>query len=161
MKKQKFFTVLVACALLICSVFTTGSVAVGACSVDTKKTESPVPMVKSVHQIGDNALEVVFDQAVDGTKAVKPENYWVQSLSDKKPSGIATLGKKDKINADNSLTSKTVQIEPKDSTNTVFVLTFKDNITTNGKYRVIVCYITVPGAGDFTGDNGAAEFVGK
>ena len=124
-------------------------------------TNNKIPMIKSLKQISNNQLEVTYDMTVDAEKGVMPKNYWIQSLTDKTPTGIATLGKSDKVSNQNSLTDKMVDIKATDSTNSKFILTFKDDIPSGAKYKLIICYITVPNDGPYTGDNGTAVFTGK
>lgn len=119
-----------------------------------------IPMITSLKQISDRAVEITYDREVDLAKATKASDYWVQSLDDKRPSGIASLGKDDKVMGSNALTSDDVMIEQKDNSNTTFILTFNEKITTGKKYKLIICYVTVPGGTDYSGDNGTAGFVG-
>lgn len=127
----------------------------------TMSKKEAVPMVKSVKQITKNQIELTFDKEVDTTKATTPNNYWVQSVLDSKPEGVATLGKKDKLISSNALTSDLVIIAPVDDSNKVFLMTFKNDITPEKEYKLIVCYITTPGAGEYKGDNGSGIFKGK
>lgn len=123
--------------------------------------EQTIPMLKEVRQTAANQLVVTYDQPVDQAKGITPTNYWIQSTTDVRPSGIATLGKNDQVGPNNSLTANQVTITPLDSQNQSFVLTFNQNITKGASYKMIICYVTVPGAPPFTGDNGSATFMGQ
>lgn len=160
MKKQKSFRIIMALVLVL-SLFV-AAVPVGACGCNNAtEDKNAVPMLKDVKQTGKNQVEVTFDKATDPQKATKPENYWVQSKSEVKASGIATYGKDEQLSGTNALTAEKAEIKAKDATNTVYVITFKAEITPNMQYQIIACYITVPGAGTYNGDNGAAEFTGN
>ena len=130
------------------------------CSEEAMINQS-IPMLKSLKQVGKNQLELTYDQAVDLNKATTSTNYWLQSLSKSKPSGISTLGKNDKVNASNSLTPDKVTITPKDSSHQTFILTFKDDISKGTEYKLIICYITIPNGSPYGGDNGFSTFVGQ
>ena len=75
--------------------------------------------------------------------------------------GIASLGKDEKINSKNSLTENEVRIEPKEDSQRIFVITFDRDIPKGAEYKLIICYVTVPGAPPYSGDNGMMTFVGK
>lgn len=120
-----------------------------------------VPMLTGVRQTAVNQIEITYNKKADITKATTPTNYWVQSTKQVKPTGIATLGKGEKISNDNALTAARVVIRPADRSGTKFTLTFRENITPNEEYKLIICYVTVPGGAPYTGDNGSAVFTGK
>ena len=88
-------------------------------------------------------------------------NYWIQSTTEAVTTGIATLGMNDQVNAGNALTSDKVTIAAADNRNQSFVLTFNQNITQGKSYKMIICYVTVPDAPPYSGDNGSAAFVGQ
>jgi hypothetical protein len=120
-----------------------------------------VPMLSNVKQKSSNQLEISFDQAVDVVSGTKATNYWIQATTDVKPSGIATMGKKDQVSASNSLTADKVKIEPVSGTNNSFKLTFKGKIQPKKQYKLIVCYVIAPGGAPYNGDNGMQVFTGK
>lgn len=120
-----------------------------------------VPMLSNVTQKSSNQLEISFDQAVDVNSGTKATNYWIQATTDVKPSGIATMGKNDQVNASNSLSADKVKIEPLSGTNNSFKLTFKDKIQPKKQYKLIVCYVIAPGGAPYNGDNGMQVFTGK
>jgi len=121
----------------------------------------PIPMLSSLKQISANQIEISYDKDVDVSKGVKATNYWVQDTVNLSPKGIATLGKNEKVNASNSLTDSLVKIQPKDGSSRTFILTFNKNITKGSEYKLIICYVTAPGAAPYSGDNGMMTFVGK
>lgn len=120
-----------------------------------------VPMLTGVRQTAMNQIEITYDKKADMTKATTPTNYWVQSTQQVNPTGIATLGKDQKIGSDNTLTADKVMIKAADRSGKKFTLTFKENITKGSEYKLIICYVTVPGGAPYTGDNGSAIFTGK
>ena len=122
---------------------------------------TPVPMLVKLEQISPNQIEITYDKNVDMKLGTKSTNYWLQDTTIAKPTGVATLGKNDKVNATNSLRDNMVKIEPKNGLGNTFILTFSQNITTGTGYKLIICYVTVEGAPPYSGDNGTAVFVGK
>ena len=151
---KKFITSLLVLSLIFISLF---NVPATALTLNNDK----IPMLKSLKQISNNQLEIKYDIPVDLKKGIMPTNYWIQSLTDENPSGIATLGKLDKVNNENSLTNDLVEIKSADSTNTIFILTFKSDIPSREKYKLIICYVTVPNGAPYSGDNGSKDFTGK
>ncbi|MCM3629685.1 hypothetical protein M3194_20300 [Paenibacillus glycanilyticus] len=120
-----------------------------------------IPMLQSAAQLSPNQLQITYDRTVDEAKGVNPTNYWVQSTTEAMPSGIATLGKNDTVGPQNALTSSKVTIRPVDAQNKSFILTFMQPITKGMSYKLIICYVTVPGDPPYSGDNGSAVFVGQ
>jgi len=108
-----------------------------------------------------NLVMEYYDRDVDKKLGTKATNYWIQDTKNVKPKHIATLGKNDKVNADNSLTDNLVKISSKDGSAKTFILTFSQDIPKGEEYKLIICYVTVEGAPPYSGDNGAATFVGK
>lgn len=120
-----------------------------------------IPMLKDLQQTSANQLKVTYDQPVDAAKGMRPGNYWVQSLTETTPTGIATLGMSDSVSPANALTADKVTITPADTTGSSFLLTFNQNIPTAKSYKLIICYVTVPNAPPYSGGNGSRTFVGK
>ncbi len=120
-----------------------------------------IPKLKTLNQVSTNQIEISYDMPVDLAKGEKATNYWIQSVTEEIPSGIATLGKNDKVSASNSLTADKVQIKAKDNEHTTFILTFSQPITPGKEYKLIICYVTIPGGAPYSGDNGSKVFVGK
>ncbi|AGK95525.1 hypothetical protein [Clostridium pasteurianum] len=123
--------------------------------------EFSIPKLVNVEQISNNQIQISYDRDVDVKLGTKATNYWIQSTNNVEPKGIATLGKNDKVNNSNSLTDNMVKIEQKDGSAKTFILTFNEDITRGEEYKLIICYVTVQGAPPYSGDNGAATFVGK
>jgi hypothetical protein len=123
--------------------------------------ESSIPMLTTLKQISPNQLRVTYDQPVDQTKGMDPKNYWIQSTSEQTPTNIATLGMNDSVNNSNSLTTEKVAIQSADNNGQTFVLTFNQNIAKGMAFKMIICYVTRPGAPPYSGDNGSAAFVGQ
>lgn len=120
-----------------------------------------IPKLKTLNQVSTNQVEISYDMPVDLAKGEKATNYWIQSVTEEMPSGIATLGKNDKVSNSNSLTADKVQIKVKDNEHTTFILTFSQPITPGMEYKLIICYVTIPGGAPYLGDNGSKVFVGK
>jgi len=149
---SKFMTKLVLISIIVLAV-----VAPQAASA----RQHTIPMLRELKQTSPNQLLVTYDQPVDQTKGITPTNYWIQSTTDVTPTGIATLGKNDQVNPSNSLTANKVTIAAADSQNQSFVLTFNQSIPRGMSYKMIICYVTTPGAPPYTGDNGSATFIGQ
>ncbi|GAA0084702.1 hypothetical protein UT300007_11410 [Clostridium sp. CTA-7] len=122
--------------------------------------EFDIPQLVRLQQISPNQIQISYDMDVDMDLGTKATNYWVQDTKNVKPEHIATLGKNDKVNENNSLTDKLVKINSKDGSAKTFVLTFSQDIPKGEEYKLIICYVTVKGAPPYNGDNGSATFVG-
>lgn len=120
-----------------------------------------VPKVVKVEQLDSKTLEVTYDRPVELKKATDPANYWIQSITNDKATGIATLGSKDEINSKNSLTADTVTITPKDKENQVFLFNFQQDISNGEEYNFIAYYVTEEGGKPYNGDNGTVKFIGE
>lgn len=123
--------------------------------------EVKAPMIKSVNQVAPNIIEITFNNAVNSKNAINPTNYWIQTIKDEKPSGLATLGKKDKPSKENALTAKMVKITTDDKENKTFTLKFNEDIPSGVKYRLIINNISNEKGTEFKGDNGSKVFEGK
>ncbi|AIY83710.1 MAG: hypothetical protein KIB43_04410 [Clostridium baratii] len=133
------------------------------CSIVSAETiaNDNIPKLAKLTQISPNQIEITYDRDVDVSLGIKATNYWVQDLVNKIPEGIASLGKDDKVNNKNSLTENQVKIEAKEDSQRTFVITFARDIPRGAEYKLIICYVTVPGAPPYSGDNGMMNFVGK
>lgn len=125
-----------------------------------EKDKYPIPKLIEVHQISSNQIEVKYDMDVNIELGTKSTNYWIQDTMNTKPQSIATLGKDDKVNSNNSLTNKLVKITPNHNSNNTFTLTFNQDIAKCKEFNLIICYVTVKGAPSYKGDNGMIKFVG-
>ncbi|RJX40565.1 hypothetical protein D3P09_00645 [Paenibacillus pinisoli] len=128
------------------------------------QTSSPtasIPMLASLSQISANQLQLSYDQPVDQAKGTDPRNYWIQATSEQNPVNIATLGMNDSVNRNNSLTPDRVKIQASGTDGKSFLLTFNQNIAKGKSFKLIICYVTRPGAPPYSGDNGSATFVGQ
>ncbi|WP_052350482.1 hypothetical protein [Paenibacillus gorillae] len=134
--------------------------ATAATAVTLQAPVSDIPMLTGINQVASNQLRVTYDQPVDQVKGINPQNYWVQNTAETMPTNIATLGMNDSVNANNSLTEEKVKIEVSGSTGQEFLLTFNQNIARGMAFKLIVCYVTKPGAPPYSGDNGSIAFVG-
>ena len=152
--KKNLKKILVICVLVILQI--------GNCMpAYAQQTTEAIPKLTTVNQVSANQIEIRYDMPVDLAKGEKATNYWVQSVTQAIPSGIATLGKNDEVSANNSLTANKVQIKVKDNEQTTFTLTFSQPITSGTEYKLIICYVTIPGGAPYTGDNGSKVFIGK
>jgi hypothetical protein len=130
-------------------------------SNEERNQEFPIPKLVGLEQISSNQIQISYDRDVDLKLGIKVTNYWVQDTMNFTPKGIATLGKNEKVNANNSLTDNLVKINPVNGLYNTFILTFSKNIPSGKEYKLIICYVTVKEAPPYSGDNGSATFVGK
>lgn len=133
-------------------------------NIPDNQSELAIPLVTNIKQLSPNQIQITYDRDVDLQTATNPSSYWIQSTEDK-PTGIATLGKNDKINANNALNPNKVNIKPVQGSKKEFILTFKDNISPKMQYKIIALYVTTPGSTGYIGDNiGASSnntFIGQ
>ena len=106
----------------------------------TVHAQQPIPMLQNLTQLSSNQLKITYDREVDQVKGTTASNYWIQSLSEEIPTGIATLGKNDQIAPANALNASQVMIQPTDGSNKSFLLTFSQPITTGKPYKMTICY---------------------
>lgn len=130
-------------------------------TIVTNQAERQIPMLADLKQVSSNQIMITYDRPVDINAGMKASNYWVQSMTDVSPIGIATLGKNDKVSNQNALSNDKVTIQKIQGNNNSFLLTFKQNITRNKQYKLIICYVTVPGGAPYSGDNGMKVFTGN
>lgn len=159
---------LIACTVIAIQSFSKSNVSAKAVSERNntsvsivKNEEFPIPKLVSVEQISSTQIQIRYDRDVDLNLGTKATNYWVQDTMNISPKGIATLGKNESVNANNSLTDNLVKITPRNGSANTFILTFSKNIPRGQEYKLIICYVTVKGAPPYSGDNGSATFVGK
>ena len=122
--------------------------------------ESNIPMLANLKQLSPTQIQISYDMDVDVRLGMRATNYWVKDTMNVRPTGIATLGKNDTVNARNSLTNSNVKIDQKNSSAKTFILTFNRAIPKGAEYMLIICYVTVKGAPPYFGDNGMATFLG-
>ena len=133
----------------------------GPHTIATAATPKEVPKLSSVLQIATDCLKITFDKPADIKKAVDPNNYWIQDLCNPTPMGIGTFGTEGHASSSNTVADIFATITPSDSSNTVFLIKFNDTIPEGAKYRLIACFISAPHGPEYTGNNGALDFVGK
>lgn len=126
-----------------------------------RNQEFSIPKLVNLEQISPNQIQISYDRDVDLKLGAKATNYWIQDTMNVTPKGIATLGKNEKVNANNSLTDNLIKIIPVNGLANAFILTFNKNIPSGKEYKLIICYVTVKGAPPYSGDNGSATFIGK
>lgn len=121
----------------------------------------PYPVLKNLNQVSSNQLEITFDTATNSVYAVQPKNYWIQNVNGDTLDQVSSIGKKDKTTNQNCLTNEMVKIKPKNASNKTFIMTFKDDITSNKKYKLIICFVPSNNKSTFNGRNGAITFIGE
>lgn len=81
--------------------------------------------------------------------------------TEEKPTGIATVGKNEKLSASNSLKDNMVKIESSDESEKVYKMTFKNNIKPGAEYKIHIYFIAPKGVDVYKGENGAIIFKAK
>ncbi|UPM55784.1 hypothetical protein [Gottfriedia acidiceleris] len=125
------------------------------------QTVNKIPFLANIFQVSTNQILVTFDSQVDPNLGTKASFYWIQSLSDKIPTGIASLGSKSQFNARNALSNNQVTITKVQGDNNSFLLTFKQEIPSNKRFKLAVRHLHAPGGKPFDGINGMKVFTGK
>ncbi|PGM52558.1 hypothetical protein [Bacillus sp. AFS053548] len=125
------------------------------------QTVNKIPSLANIFQVSTNQILVTFDSQVDIYLGTKASFYWIQSLSDKIPTGIASLGSKSQFNARNALSNNQVTITKVQGDNNSFLLTFKQEIPSNKRFKLAVRHLHAPGGKPFDGINGMKVFTGK
>ncbi|MFD4707783.1 hypothetical protein ACFWM3_23470 [Gottfriedia sp. NPDC058432] len=120
-----------------------------------------IPKLTDIFQVSTNQILVTFDSQVDIDLGTNASVYWIQSLSDKIPTGIASLGSKSQFNARNALSNNQVTITKVQGDNNSFLLTFKQEIPSNKRFKLAVRHLHAPGGKPFDGINGMKVFTGK
>ena len=165
MKKIVYYFLIVCTVVtaqfLRCNIVSAKPVAEISATTKGKDVKSPIPMLMKTEQVSPNKIQISYDRDVDIKLGTKATNYWIQDTLNAIPKGIGTLGKEDKVNATNSLMDSMVKIEPTNGSAKTFTLTFNQSIPRGSEYMLIICYVTVPGAPPYSGDNGMAIFIGK
>lgn len=124
--------------------------------------EVAVPRLIRIEQISEDCLRITYSEKVELKEALDTNNYWIQNLKDKESKdGISSLGRKEKICKENSLSKDNVTITKEGDTSRVFLLKFNQNIPSNSKYKIIIYSITVAGGKSYTGNNGALNITTK
>lgn len=134
------------------------------CDRRSKKVENNkeyAPKLVKLVQLSSKVIEITFDESVDSTNALCLRNYWVQSLDKEIPVGIATVGKNDKFDENNSLKRKDGNIISKDEKNKVFEIHFNNEISPGENYKLMASYIKAAGGKPYSGINGEIKFTGK
>ncbi|MDO5517785.1 MAG: hypothetical protein Q4F66_09530 [Clostridium sp.] len=126
-------------------------------SEENKDVAKPV----SANQLSVNVVEITFNIPVEEKDATKASNYWVRSTEEDKPSGVATVGKNEKLSTSNSLTDDMVKIEPSTESGRVYKMTFKNNIKSGAEHKIHIYFVAPKGAEIYKGENGAIIFKAK
>ena len=130
-------------------------------SDQNSKCNPDVPKPVSANQLSANVVEITFDIPVEKEQATKASNYWVRSTQEEKPTGIATVGKNEKLSASNSLKDDMVKVETSDESGKVYKMTFKNNIKPGAEYKIYIYFIAPKGVNIYKGENGAIIFKAK
>lgn len=125
------------------------------------EAEEIAPMLQVAKQVAPNKLQITYDKAADNAKATDISNYWIQNLDSNEAVGVASLGKDQKINAGNALSEKKAKVVALNGSEMEFEITFREPITPGVNYKLIICYVSAPGAKQYDGDNGTVAFTGQ
>lgn len=118
--------------------------------------EVVIPRLIRLEKLSEDCFKITYSEKAELKQALDTNNYWIQNLMEKEPKdGIASLGKKEKICKENSLSKDNVTITKEDDDGRVFILKFNKNIPSGTKYKMSIHSISVSGAKPYTGSNGA------
>ncbi|PGS49563.1 hypothetical protein [Bacillus sp. AFS041924] len=127
----------------------------------SKQTVTQIPKLTDIFQVSTNQILITFDTQVDINLGTKASVYWIQSLSEQIPTGIASLGSNGNFNSRNALSDNQVSIRKVQGDNNSFLLTFKQEIPSHKRFKLVVRNLNAAGGKPYNGENGVKVFTGK
>lgn len=121
-------------------------------NLSMKHDSFTIPDLLQVKQIAKNQVELVYDKKVDSMSATSPGNFWVKS-DQTMESGIAELGKNDRVTPTNGLTKARVIIKEDGMSGRKFIFTFTSDISAGVKYTLIPCNVDAANLSGYAGPN--------
>jgi len=111
----------------------------------------PHPIIVVARQIASNQILMTYDQRTDLASATNVSNYWIRSNMG--PVGIASVGMKDALTADNAIRSNMARITPADNSRMRYIMTFRVNAMSGAMHIVLPCFVNLEGMTGFRGEN--------
>ncbi|MBE7106685.1 hypothetical protein FT637_27885 [Bacillus cereus] len=109
------------------------------------------PILLEARQINLNQILITYDKATDLASATNVSNYWIRSNMG--PVGIASVGMKDALTAENAIRPDMGMIAPVDNSKMKFVITFRVNAMRGVMHTVLPCFVNLEGMSGFMGEN--------
>ncbi|MFD0588226.1 hypothetical protein ACFQZE_09455 [Paenibacillus sp. GCM10027627] len=113
----------------------------------------PHPILLEAKQIAANQILLTYDKRTDFASATNVSNYWIRSNME--PVGIASVGMKDALTAENAIRRDLAMITPVDQSMMRYILAFRVNAMSGIMYTVLPCFVNLEGMSGYRGDNWA------
>lgn len=111
----------------------------------------PHPIITEARQIAANQILMTYDQRTDLASATNVSNYWIRSNMG--PVGIASVGMKEALTANNAIRPDMARITPADNSRMRYIMTFRVNAMSGVMYTVLPCFVNLEGMTGFRGEN--------
>lgn len=118
----------------------------------TERQMMPHPILLEARQIASNQILMTYDKRTDLASATNVSNYWIRSNM---AVGIASVGMKDALTAENAIRPDMAMITPADNSMMRYFITFKLNAMSGVMYIVLPCFVNLEGMTGFRGENWA------
>ncbi|WP_336785030.1 hypothetical protein [Paenibacillus sp. MMO-177] len=115
-------------------------------------TMPPHPILLEARQVASNQILLTYDKRADIASATNVSNYWIRSNM---AVGIASVGMKDALTAENAIRPDMAMITPADNSMMRFALTFRVNAMSGVMYTVLPCFVNLEGMTGYRGENWA------
>lgn len=109
------------------------------------------PILLEARQISSNQILMIYDRPTDLVSVTNVSNYWIRSNMG--PMGIASVGMREALTAENAISPNLAMIAPVDNSKMRFVINFRVNITEGVMYTVLPCFVNLEGMSGFMGEN--------
>lgn len=113
----------------------------------------PHPILLDARQTASNQILLTYDKRTDLASATNVSNYWIRSNMG--PVGIASVGMKDALTAENAIRPDMAMITLADNSMMRYFLTFRVNAMSGVMYTVLPCFVNLEGMTGFRGENWA------
>lgn len=110
----------------------------------------PHPILLEARQTALNQILMTYDKHTDLASATNVANYWIRSNM---PDGIANVGMKDALTAENAIRPDMAKITAADNWMTRYFMTFRVNAMSGVMYTVLPCFVNLEGMTGFRGEN--------
>ncbi len=120
---------------------------------DRDRQMVPHPIILEARQISSNQILLTYDKRTDLESATNVSNYWIRSNMG--PVGIASVGMKDALTAENAIRPDMAMITPADNSRMRYIMIFRDNTMAGIMYTVLPCFVNIEGMTGFRGENWA------
>lgn len=118
---------------------------------NTERQGIPHPIIMEARQISSNRILMTYDRRTDLASATNVSNYWIRSNMG--PVGIASVGMKEALTADNAIRPDMARITPADNSRMRYIMTFRVNVMVGIMYTVLPCFVNLEGMTGFRGEN--------